>query len=207
MFYGCTKCCKDYPADVFHCWRCQRCVDEYSHHCTWLNNCIGRRNYRWYVSMLTCAMCNQLLFLAAAALASKQTIFEGDSARLIVTWIEMVICTVVACLFIHLLVMVVISAIKRRPACSLFEKKNARVYNTSQAKELSVDAANNRKRLGSLDTELEAPSPTLPKIRTRPRVKLAPIDNDSRGSTMPTEDRSIASEKKSTIAPPLEPIS
>ncbi|MCB0370870.1 MAG: hypothetical protein KDD45_15965 [Bdellovibrionales bacterium] len=31
--------------NCFHCKRCRRCVEFFDHHCKWLNNCIGAKNY------------------------------------------------------------------------------------------------------------------------------------------------------------------
>lgn len=42
----CDKCSAYKPPRAHHCRICRRCVLKMDHHCTWINNCVGQRNYK-----------------------------------------------------------------------------------------------------------------------------------------------------------------
>lgn len=45
----CFECVKKKPRRSYHCEICKVCVEQYDHHCTWINNCVGKRNIARFV--------------------------------------------------------------------------------------------------------------------------------------------------------------
>ena len=43
-----------------HCLICQKCVDEFDHHCFWVGNCIGKKNYGLFFTFLIYILLNTL---------------------------------------------------------------------------------------------------------------------------------------------------
>ena len=46
-----------------HCLVCQQCVDEFDHHCFWVGNCIGKKNYTFFFTFLIYILLNTLFIM------------------------------------------------------------------------------------------------------------------------------------------------
>jgi palmitoyltransferase ZDHHC4 len=51
-YMACRTCHFDKPARSKHCSICRACVAKCDHHCIWVNNCLGKENYRWFLALL-----------------------------------------------------------------------------------------------------------------------------------------------------------
>jgi DHHC palmitoyltransferase len=47
----------------FHCTICDRCVDQFDHHCPFINNCIGARNHSLFLVFIFSYVCFVILVL------------------------------------------------------------------------------------------------------------------------------------------------
>jgi len=48
----CVLCNTHVMGRTKHCGTCNRCVDTFDHHCIWLNNCIGSKNYKFFLKAI-----------------------------------------------------------------------------------------------------------------------------------------------------------
>ncbi|CAF3913545.1 unnamed protein product [Adineta steineri] len=57
----CHICSVHVTEKAKHCSSCNKCIYSFDHHCVWLNTCIGGKNYRLFLSMLSLVVIGTLI--------------------------------------------------------------------------------------------------------------------------------------------------
>ncbi|XP_074925057.1 palmitoyltransferase ZDHHC19 [Chelonoidis abingdonii] len=87
--HWCQKCQCYCPPRTFHCPCCNICVEEFDHHCKWLNNCIGCRNFRFFFLFVAFLCSYNMVVLASCitylALNSHQAYGTEKICSILVT--------------------------------------------------------------------------------------------------------------------------
>ncbi|KAJ1298234.1 hypothetical protein BS78_01G438300 [Paspalum vaginatum] len=107
MFF-CSLCEAEVLKNSKHCRVCDKCVDGFDHHCRWLNNCIGKRNYKGFFLLMASAVILLVVQWLSGALVlilcivkrgefSKQIVIKlGSSFSTAVFIIVVATCTILA---------------------------------------------------------------------------------------------------------------
>ncbi len=86
-----------------HCRACVRCVENFDHHCMWINNCIGSKNYRIFIAMITLTCISMTVFIVSVALLWAEGGYEKFMAEMGVVWASSIIVLIFLILILNLI--------------------------------------------------------------------------------------------------------
>jgi len=85
----CHTCQIVRPPRASHCRDCDHCVMRFDHHCPFVNNCIGQRNYHFFIGFTTAAMLLAALVVPTLMWCLFANEVQQEGSKLAVAWLRL----------------------------------------------------------------------------------------------------------------------
>lgn len=81
-FLYCTTCESYVLPRSKHCKLCRKCVDIFDHHCKWMNTCVGKENYPYFIVSIGCVSVMTAVETAVASFLLYQNVAGNEVSEL-----------------------------------------------------------------------------------------------------------------------------
>jgi len=93
----CTTCQFYRPPRSSHCAICDYCIDTMDHHCPWLSNCVGKRNYKYFLQFLLFLTVHMIIIFTLCLI---NVLYKKDNLTEMPVIVSLILIVVVSLLFI-----------------------------------------------------------------------------------------------------------
>ena len=78
----CHTCSIFKPPRTSHCKSCDNCCQRFDHHCLWLGNCVGKRNYKYFYLLVLFISLNSIVEIIYNICILVESIKDKDEKRI-----------------------------------------------------------------------------------------------------------------------------
>jgi hypothetical protein len=80
-------------------------VDGFDHHCIWINNCIGKYNYKVFIGMILTAEGHLFSFLLSVIMLWVEDLWRDYLVSMVLTWIIFAVVVLFSLLLLALIIL------------------------------------------------------------------------------------------------------